>query len=98
MEYVLENERARRLSQDQRAELLLGALALAVVVLVYAMLIFIIAQGWKSFSYNGLYWFGGGGRVDDQLHAMFGAGQAAQAQPYTFHAWPLIWSTLLIVG
>src|SRR3954447_14697217 len=98
MEYVLESSRARRFTQDQRAELLLGALALGVVVLIYAILFFIIAQGWKSFSYNGLHWFGGGGRVEDQLHAMFGAGQAAEAQPYEFHAWPLIWSTFLIVG
>lgn len=98
MEYVLKDERTRRLSQDQRAELLLGALALGAAILVYAMLLFIIVKAWPSYSHNKLDWFIGGGHVDQQLQAMFDAGSQATATPYTFHAWQLIWSSILIIG
>ena len=86
-----------RLNADQRAELGLGALSVAVVVLLVAMFAFILVQAWPSFAHNGLDWFGSGGNVDKQIEAIFTSGQGGQAvRPvYTFHAWPLIWSTIL---
>jgi len=85
---------------DRRAELTLGAVACAALAGVLAMLVFVIIQGWPSFAHNGLSWFGSGGSVDQQIKAMFLSGQEGNSSHYvyTFHAWPLIWSTLLIVG
>ena len=83
---------------DRRAELMLGALVGAVVLAVVAMLVFVLREAWPSFAHNGLSWFGGGGRVDAQLQAIFTSGDLNQAYVYTLHAWPLIWSTLLITG
>jgi phosphate ABC transporter permease protein PstC len=99
VDYVLTDDRPRRLSQDQRAELSLGALSCFVGFLVYAMLLFIFIKAWPSFSHNGLDWFIGGGSVDKQLHDMFDSSNLANgSEVYTFHAWPLILGTLLIVG
>jgi phosphate transport system permease protein len=83
-----------RLNADQRAELGLGALSVAVVVLLVAMFGFIVVQAWPSFSHNGLSWFGSGGNVDKQLDAL-GASGYTHHPVYTFHAWPLIWSTIV---
>ncbi len=83
------------LSQDQRAELWLGALVCGVVVLLLAMVVFILIQAWPSFSHNGLHWFGSGGNVDNQIEAIFNSGNDLKNPVYTFHAWPLIWSTIL---
>jgi ABC-type phosphate transport system permease subunit len=82
------------LSQDQRAELWLGALVCGVIIALLAMVVFIVAQGWPSFAHNGLSWFGSGGKVDDQLIRIAQSGSAGKAV-YTFHAWPMIWSTFL---
>jgi phosphate ABC transporter permease protein PstC len=83
---------------DKRAELTLGALVCAVLLGVVAMLVFVIVQGWPSFAHNGLAWFGSGGSVDQQIKSMFASSETGGKYVYTFHAWPLIWSTLLIVG
>ncbi|HEY6145303.1 MAG TPA: ABC transporter permease subunit [Solirubrobacterales bacterium] len=83
---------------DQRVERMLGALVCGVVGLLLAMIITVFVRAWPSFSHNGLAWFGGGGSVDDQLNAIFLSGQNGLEYIYTFHAWPLIWSTLLITG
>ena len=83
---------------DQRVERMLGALVCAVVGLLLAMIVTVLVRGWPSFSHNGLAWFGPGGNVDDQLNAIFLSGQAGAEYIYTFHAWPLIWSTILITG
>jgi len=83
---------------DRRAELTLGAVVCAVLAGVVAMLVFVVVQGWPSFAHNGLAWFGSGGNVDQQIKDMFSAGASGSGDVYTFHAWPLIWSTLLIVG
>src|SRR5581483_3986571 len=40
----------------------------------------------------------GGGNIDHQIQAIFTSGDLKQRPVYTFHAWPLIWSTLLITG
>jgi phosphate transport system permease protein len=83
------------LSQDQRAELSLGALVCGVIVLLLAMVVFIVAQAWPSFAHNGLHWFGSGGNVDQQLESIFNSTSYLHKAVYTFHAWPLIWSTIL---
>src|SRR5580693_5042852 len=86
----------RRLSQDQRAELGLGALVCVVVGLLVALFVFVLREAWPSFAHNGLAWFGGGGSVDQQLQAISTSGDLKHAPVYTFHAWPLIWSTIVI--
>jgi phosphate transport system permease protein len=83
---------------DQRAELMLGALVFGVLAVVAAMLVFVFQEAWPSFSHNGLHWFGSGGSVDRQIEAIFTSGDLKQRPVYTFHAWPLLWSTLLITG
>src|SRR3954451_12346975 len=83
---------------DRRAELMLGALVCAVLAVVAAMLLFVAREAWPSFAHNGLHWFGGGGHVDHQIHALFPSGALRQKPVYAFHAWPLLWSTLLITG
>jgi len=83
---------------DQRVERMLGALVCAIVGLLLAMIVTVLVRAWPSFSHNGLAWFGPGGSVDDQLNAIFLSGQSGAEYIYTFHAWPLIWSTLLITG
>jgi ABC-type phosphate transport system permease subunit len=57
--------------------------------------VFIVAQAWPSFAHNGLHWFGSGGDVDTQIQAMFSSTSYLHKAVYTFHAWPLIWSTIL---
>ena len=89
-------ERDQGLSQDQRAELGLGALVFVVVGLLLAMLAFVLHEAWPSFAHNGLGWFGGGGDVENQIEAIFNSGEFKTAPVYMFHAWPLIWSTILI--
>src|SRR4051794_7550331 len=84
---------------DRRAELMLGALVVAVVGLLVAMIVFVFIRGWPSFAHNGLGWFTSGGSVDNQLQTIFQSGETPGAEPvYTLHAWPLIWSTFLITG
>ncbi len=83
---------------DQRVGRWLGALVCAVVALLLAMIVAVFLRGWPSFAHNGLSWFGPGGNVDNQLNAISLSGQGGGASVYTFHAWPLIWSTILITG
>ncbi len=83
---------------DQRVERMLGALVCGVVGLLLALIVTVFVRAWPSFSHNGLAWFGPGGNVDDQLNAIFLSGQNGLEYVYTFHAWPLIWSTILITG
>ena len=83
---------------DQRAELLLGALACVVLALIAGMIIFVFEKAWPSFSHNGLAWFGPGGNVDDQLVGIFQSPAEASNYVYTMHAWPLIYATILITA
>src|SRR5947199_9066455 len=83
---------------DQRAERLLGALVAAVVGLLLELIVTVFVRAWPSFSHNGLAWFGAGGSVEEQLNQFFFFGLSAAPYIYTFHAWQLIWSTLLITG
>ena len=84
-----------RVDQDRRAELLLGALVCTLVLVLLAMLAFVLHEAWPSFSHNGLGWFGTGGSVDGQIQSIFTSGDLQTAPQYLFHAWPLIWSTIL---
>jgi phosphate transport system permease protein len=85
-------------SQDQRAEFVLGALVCVVVALLLAMFLFVFREAWPSFAHNGLGCFGPGGNVDNQIQAIFTSGDLGGTPVYTFHAWPLLWSTVLITG
>ena len=95
---LLELEAEATGDSDRRAELMLGALVCLVVALLMGMFTFILIQAWPSFSHNGLSWFGAGGNVDSQIQAMFNAGADLAKPIYTFHAWPLIWGSILVVG
>ncbi|HEX3174046.1 MAG TPA: ABC transporter permease subunit [Solirubrobacterales bacterium] len=83
---------------DQRAERMLGALVCAVVALLLALIVTVFVRAWPSFAHNGLAWFGPGGNVDEQLNTIYLSGLSAGHYVYTFHAWQLIWSTILITG
>lgn len=84
------------ISQDRRAELWLGALVWLVVLSLLAMVVFIVAEAWPSFAHNGLHWFGSGGKVDQEIPAIFNSGSNGTGKPvYTFHAWPMLWSTFV---
>jgi ABC-type phosphate transport system permease subunit len=83
---------------DKRVGRMLGALVWTVLALTASMLIFVVVQGWPSFAHNGLHWFGAGGNVDVQIRDIFLSGETGTQPVYTFHAWPLLWSTILITG
>lgn len=83
---------------DQRAERMLGALVCAVVGLLLALIVTVFVKAWPSFAHNGLAWFGAGGSVEEQLNQIYLSGLEGANYVYTFHAWTLIWSTLLITG
>src|SRR3954465_14516797 len=88
-----------RRGSARRAELMLGSLVVAVVALLVAMIVFVFIRAWPSFAHNGLSWFTPGGSVDEQPPTVFQSGEPPGAAPdYTPHAWPLLWSTFLIVG
>jgi len=82
-------------SEDQRTERTLGALAIAVLVLIGAMIVTVLVKAWPSFSHNGLSWFGPGGDVDAQLRAMQASVPIPGHSIHYFRAWPLIWGTLI---
>ncbi len=68
------------------------------VGLLLALIVTVFVRAWPSFAHNGLAWFGPGGNVDDQLNQIYLSGLGGAHYVYTFHAWQLIWSTILIVG
>ncbi len=82
-------------SSDKRAELMLGALGVGMLVLIGAMVATVIVKAWPSFSYNGLDWFGSGGEVDVELRRMREGTPLAGHGVLYFRAWPLIWATIL---
>jgi phosphate transport system permease protein len=86
----------RSLRPDQRAELMLGALVCCVLVFVLLLVVFVLREAWPSFAHNGLGWFGSGGNVDQQIQAIFTSANLLQKPVYTFHAWPILWGTLLV--
>src|SRR6188472_2442020 len=81
---------------DRRAELVLGALASTVLLLIAGMIVFVMLKAWPSFAHNGLSWFGPGGNVDQELTDIFESPGNPSQYVYTMHAWPLIYATALI--
>jgi ABC-type phosphate transport system permease subunit len=77
---------------------MLGALVCAIVGLLLAMIVTVFTRAWPSFAHNGLAWFGAGGSVEEQLNQIYLSGLSGGHYIYTFHAWQLIWSTILITG
>lgn len=88
----------RRLLPDQRAELVLGALVCAVLLFVLMIVVFVFLEAWPSFRHNGLSWFGDDGNVDTQIQRIFTAAADRREPVYTFHAWPILWGTILVTG
>jgi phosphate ABC transporter permease protein PstC len=80
---------------DRRAELTLGALAVGVLLVIGLMVVTVLLKAWPSFSYNGLKWFGPGGNVEEQLHAMREGTPIPGHGILYFRAWPLIWGTII---
>ena len=74
---------------------MLGALVCAVVLVLLAMFAFMLHQAWPSFSHNGLVLVRHGRQRRSQIQAIFNSGDLQTAPLYTFHAWPLIWGTIL---
>jgi phosphate transport system permease protein len=93
-EFLLEAEEPG-ISQDQRAELSLDALVCGLVILLAVIAAFIVVNAWPSFAHNGLSWFGSDGNPNTQIAAMNNSSGYGQKAVWTFHAWPLIWSTIL---
>jgi phosphate ABC transporter permease protein PstC len=92
--------RLRQPWSDRRAELMLGALACAVLLTIVLMVVFVANEAWPTFKHNGLSWLGPGGNVDEQIGKMVnsGAGSHPPAADYHLRAWPLIWGTILTTG
>lgn len=81
---------------DRRVELLLGALASTILLLIAGMVIFVFLKGMPSFTHNGLAWFGSGGNVDEQLMNIFNSPANPDDYVYKLRAWPLLYATALI--
>jgi phosphate ABC transporter permease protein PstC len=80
---------------DQRAERMLGASAVAVVLIIVAMVVFIAIAAWPSFRHNGLAWFASGADIDAELGDMINAGPDPTPEAYRLRAWPLVYATAL---
>src|SRR4029079_11273805 len=81
---------------DRRAELVLGALASTVLLLIAGMIVFVMLKAWPSFAHHGLTSFGPGGNVDQELTDIFNSPAEPSHYIYTLHAWPLVYATALI--
>src|SRR4051794_27911200 len=90
--------RLRQPWTDRRAELVLGALACAVMATIALMVVFVFKEAWPTFQHNGLSWLGPGGNVDGQIGQMVNTGARPQAADFHLRAWPLIWATILTTG
>ncbi len=86
---------SRAAASERRAERSLGALAVATLAIIGVLLVTVVVRAWPSFSHNGLGWFGPGGDVDQQLRAMQEGHPLPGKSIYDFHAWSLIWGTLV---
>jgi phosphate transport system permease protein len=88
-----------RLSREHRAELMLGAMAVGVLVFVAAMLVTVFVKAWPSFAHNGyIKWFFPGGDVGQQLNAIIDGPTSPAHYDYHIRAWPLLWDTILTTG
>jgi phosphate ABC transporter permease protein PstC len=83
---------------DRRVELMLGAVACLVLLLIVGMIVFVFSKAWPSFAHNGLAWFGSGGDVDRQLEDIFNSPSNPADYVYELRAWPLIWGTFVVTA
>ena len=83
---------------DQRAERMLGALVCAVVGLLLALIVTVFVAGLAVLRPQRAGLVRRGGNVDEQLNQIYLSGLGGANYVYTFHAWQLIWSTILITG
>ena len=88
-------ERLRHPWPDHRAERTLGAVSLLVCFVVLAMIVFVGARAWPTFSHEGLSWLGSGGDVQQQMGNMLGTGVHPPASSFYVRAWPIVYGTLL---
>lgn len=86
----------RALRSDRRAEFLLGALVVAVLLFVCFLIVFVFREAWPSFRENGLLWFANPDDFDRQVEKIFMSANLLQEPVYEFRAWPIIWSTIVI--
>jgi phosphate transport system permease protein len=91
-------ERLRKPWSDNRAERLLGAVSLLVLVVVVAMAVFVATKAWPIFQHNGLSWLLGGGDLETEIERMTVATTKPAAAVYHLRAWPVIYGTLLTTG
>ena len=80
---------------DNRAERTLGAVSLLVSAIVLAMIVFVVVHAWPTFDHDGLSWLGPGGSLASQFAQMQSSTSHAPAAIYQFHAWPIVYGTLL---
>ncbi len=83
---------------DWRVEWALRAIAAGLLAVIALVFITVCVEAWPSFAHNGLHWFLPGGEPDLELKAMITGPQDPAHAIWTFHAWPLIWATLLTSG
>jgi ABC-type phosphate transport system permease subunit len=91
-------ERLRKPWSDDRAERTLGAVACLTAVAIVLMVVFVAERAWPTLSHDGLSWLGTGGNLDNQIGAMANTSANPPASAYLFHAWPLIYGTILTAG
>jgi len=84
-------------TDDERAELLLGAIGVSVLALSGGMIVFVFIEAWPSFAANGLSWFGPG-NTDTQMEDIFKSPGDPDKYVYEIGVWPLIWGTFLTSG
>jgi phosphate transport system permease protein len=89
---------SRGLLPDQRAELMLGALVVGVLLFVGLLILFVFLEAWPSFAHNGLSWFSSDGNPDRQIQEIFTSANLLRDHVYTFHAWPIVYGTILTTG
>jgi len=86
-------------SAENRAELMLGAAAVGVLVFVALLLVTVFVKAWPSFAHNGyIKWFFPGGDTEEQLRAIVNSPTDPAHYTYHLRAWPLLWDTLLSTG
>src|SRR4051812_34049058 len=91
-------QRLREPWSDKRAELVLGALACLVLLVVVLMVVFVTQRAWPAFQHNGLSFFGPKGSVDQEIGRMVNTGARPSPADYQIGAWPFIYATLLTTG
>src|ERR1700733_10834705 len=82
----------------ERAEWLLGALSVFLLLVIGALVIFVFINAWPSFSHNGLAWFGSGGNVNTQLDNIYHSPANPAHYDYKIRASPLLYGPLLSTG